>query len=67
MESNIQTTKKMIDIIDNLHNVDKVLQKKHYRNVKDIELYEQILTESNEHLFIILKNLKSQNNIVKDE
>lgn len=57
-KKNINTIKKITNIIIKINKIDEILNNKCERNTKNLELCNSLLENTNNNFFIIIKNLK---------
>lgn len=54
----IEFVNKLLIILEEMDKIDNNLNKKFRNNVRNTAIYNNLLEESNENLFVIVKNLK---------
>lgn len=55
---NLQSAKKFVEITVELEKQDKKIETKYDTNTKDLQLYKDLLEDTNKYFFTIIKNLK---------
>lgn len=62
IKQNIESYKKLLQIVNEIDIVDKKLTRKYNRNERELDLYDKILQSSNNNFYTIVNNLQECQN-----
>lgn len=58
MSDNYEVVQQISSMLKEIDDIDRILLNKYRRNVKDIQLFQSLLENTNKYFYTIIKNLK---------